>query len=136
MPVMSKSLLRVFMVFTVFANLVLAADWHPPVSGMGAEPWFEVHRPHRHQEPPRSMLPSQGPASEALLVSDNARVFPEQPDDPHGCAQHACHAHSHLFSVSNGAYGTANAEVNRWRNEQLPLPPQHLVSPDLPPPIA
>jgi hypothetical protein len=107
---MKKRSFILFLMLVSIANLVFAADWHEPV--MGAEMALEQS------------------------VDDDHRA--EHPHPPGGsCAHsHSCHAHAHLFFVSIGGHGIVPTAGHRWQAEHLPLPPQHFMAPDVPPPIA
>jgi len=107
------------MVLMVFANLVLAADWHPRVGDGGVDPMFEAHQPHEHSE-----------LSVEHATGDHTKT------EPGCCVQHACHAHSHLFSIDTLGYQRLALGGGEWLTQPLPLPPTRFLTPDVPPPIA
>ncbi|MGD8176682.1 hypothetical protein [Marinimicrobium sp. ARAG 43.8] len=112
---MKKSSLILFLMLVAVANLVFAADLHELATG------DEAALEH--------------------LASADGNVSADHANHSHppggSCVHsHSCHAHAHLFFVETGGYGSHLPTGHRWQAEQLPLPPQHFMAPDVPPPIA
>ncbi|WP_020208880.1 hypothetical protein [Gilvimarinus chinensis] len=112
---MKKRSLILFLMLLAVANLVFAADWHERVTG------------------DESALEYLANAEGKLGTDRGNHSHPPGGSCVHS---HSCHAHSHLFFVETSGYGPDLPSAPRWRAEDLPLPPQHFLAPDVPPPIA
>lgn len=110
---MKRVSLILFLMLVSFANLVFAADWHERAAG------DEL-------------------ALEAIVDGGDATEHSDHPHPPGGNCMHShsCHAHAHLFSIDTDGYRVTATEGDRWQAVNLPLPPQHFMAPDVPPPIA